>query len=125
MVVAGAAGKGPPLNGFPELILQIVFGIVYGGNTALGAVKRFMGRAGHDVCSLLEGLLEIRAHQPEHMGHVIHQHTIQFECINDGAHFLNRFFMDDHAFAQDNQLRAVFGDQFPGGFNINFKRIVF
>ena len=125
MVVAGTARKSPALNGFPEFKLQIVRGAVYRDDAALGTVKRFMGRTGDNIGPFLKGLLKIGTHQPQHMGHVVHQHAIQLKLIDDGPQFSNRLFVNHHAFAQNNQFRPVFDHQFPGGRNIDFKGVVF
>ena len=43
VMIAQASWKGTPLNGFPEFVAGIFFRIVDSDNTALGAVKGFMG----------------------------------------------------------------------------------
>ena len=104
--------------------MHIFFRIVDGDDTALGTEKGFMGGSGHDIGAFLEGLLEIRSDQTQNMGHVVHQQAIQFQFVKYCTDFADRFTVNDHALAQDNQLRPMLLNQFAGGGHIYFVRVV-
>ena len=124
VVIAEAAREGPPLNSFPEFVPGVFFSEIHRRHTSLGAKIGFMGRTGDHVGALIKRLLKIRSHQPEDMGHVIHQHAVQGEFVDGLTDFSDGLAMDDHALSKDNQLRLVLGNQFAGRIDVNFKVVV-
>ena len=71
-----------------------------------------------------KGLLEVGTDEPQHMSHVVHQHSIDLLGIKELADLGHRFLVQDHAFAENDQLGPVRIDEFQRGRHINHVRIV-
>ena len=119
MVVADAARKCPPFHSLPKGIPD-VFGLVIGSSdSSLGSEKCFMCGAGNDISPFLKRLLKMRSDQPQHMGHVVHDKTIQAGLLNHGANFSHRFTMQRHAFSQNDKFGLLFEYDLSAGINVD------
>ncbi len=78
-----------------------------------------MGRARDQVGAFQERLLEVGADEPENVGHVVHDHGIHVGRVEILADFRDRFPVQYHAFAEDDEFRPVKIQQFTGGGHID------
>ena len=69
-----------------------------------------MGRAGHDLRALLEGFLEMRPDQAEHVRHIVHDGGLYPLLIHEFADLRDRLSAEHHALAEDDQLGLVLGN---------------
>ena len=66
-----------------------------------------MRGAGHQVRALRERLLEMGPDQPQHVGHVVHDHGVETLLVQETADLGHRLLVQHHALAEDDQLRPV------------------
>ncbi len=111
MMVAHAAGEGPPLDALPQLAAVRAFGDVAGDYPALGAEEGLMGGGGYQVSPLVQRSLEVGPQQTEDMGGVIHQQRPGPHLRDYLRHLPHRLRVQHHALAQDDELGMVLGDE--------------
>ena len=118
VVVGDAAGEGTGLDGLPQAILQVFLLVVDADDAALGAEEGLVGGAGDDLSAFLEGVLEVVAHQTQHVSHVVHDGGVDVLFIHELADFRHRFLVQHHALAQDDELGTIAFQQLLGLFHI-------
>ena len=114
VVVGDAAGEGTGFDGFPQAVLQVFFLVVDADDAPLGAEEGLMGGACDDLSALLEGILEVVAHQTQHMSHVVHDGGVDVLFVHKFPNFRHRLLVQHHALAQDDQLRTIAFQQLLG-----------
>ena len=124
MVVADASRKGPVLHGLPEGVLLLLFPPVPGHDSPLGAEEGLVGGAGDQVRPFGERLLEMGSHQPQDVGHVVEDDGLDLLLPEELPDLPDRFAVEDHALAEDDQLRPVFVDDPAGRLHVDLVGIL-
>ena len=124
VVVAHRAGEGAPLDGLPEVPLLFRLLPAPADEAALGAEERLVGRARHEVGALVERLLEMRPDEAEDVRHVVHEHGVDADGVEEGADFVDRLGVQHHALAEDDELWALPLDEIEERRHVGLVRIV-
>jgi len=124
VMVRHRPGEGAPLDRLPELPALLGLAPVAGDDAALGPEERLVGRSGDDVGALGEGLLEVGPDETEDVRHVVHQHRPAAGLVEEAPHLGHRLGMEDHALAEDDELRVLLGDEVEEGGYVGLVRVV-
>ena len=124
VMVGYAAWEGPAFDGLPETVFQFLFLVVHRNDATLGPKESLMGGPGDDLRALLEGLLEVGAHQAQHMGHIVHDgggDPLLVHKLADGGH---RLPVQHHALAEDDQLGLILVDELFGLLHVDLINVI-
>ena len=111
MMVGDGAGERPALDRLPQRPALLVLGHGAGDDAPLGPEERLVRRARHEVGAVRERQLEVRADQPEHVGHVVHHDRGDRVLVEERPDLGDRLGVQDHALAEHDELRAALLDE--------------
>src|SRR4030042_430382 len=102
-MIANTSWKDPADNGLPQVLILCPLTHIAPNNPSLGSKKSFVSGASDDIRSFPKGFLKIGPDQSQNMGHVIVDDRPGFHFRYHLSNLFQRFSINNHAFAQNDQ----------------------